>query len=139
MRIWTIAAAFVLLAFGLALTADRNETTAATERLAAPSATVSPPDNCCGDSCECCEQCPCDGDSEPQTEPVVEDLSNHIGKIVERKTRPGLWEVVDAWRDDSGELRYLYRQVGAVAGSDCPGGVCPTQPTRRRVWRWRRR
>lgn len=80
--------------------------------------------DCCGEVCECCDNCPCDGAGEVAPEP--EDLSSHIGQVVERKTRPGLWKVIDAWRDESGELMYLYQQVPGVSSGDCPGGVCPT-------------
>jgi hypothetical protein len=33
--------------------------------------------------------------------------------------------VVDAWRDDSGELMYLYRQEQTTSIGNCPGGICP--------------
>ena len=76
---------------------------------------------CCGDECTCCEGCGC-GCSPVKSS---EDLSSHIGKVVTRASRDGLWEVVDAWRDEKGELMYLYRQVQSVSSGDCPGGVCP--------------
>lgn len=81
---------------------------------------------CCGDTCQCCENCGCGcGVSSPSDISVEEDLTSHIGKVVQRKTREGLWEVTDAWRDESGELMYLYRQVSPVSSGNCPGGVCP--------------
>jgi len=71
----------------------------------------------CGDVCTCEVPCEC-GDEE--------DLTSHIGKLVTRSTRPGVWRVVDAWRNDDGVLMYLYRLEQTTAGSNCPGGVCPS-------------
>ena len=116
MRAFVPLSAFILFVFGLALTADRNQIEAAPDVVALPV-----DGECCGDVCDCCDACDC---NKPEAT-EVEDLSSHIGQVVERKTRPGLWEVVDAWRDESGELMYMYRQVQSAASGNCPGGVCP--------------
>lgn len=107
----------VLLLVGL-IPADKPKTSSGE-----PAVVTSDCGDCCGDSCSCCEACPC-GAEQPAPMPETEDLSSHIGKLVTRTTRPGVWKVVDAWRDDSGELMYRY-QLQTGMESNCPGGVCP--------------
>jgi hypothetical protein len=123
MRLWTLFAAFVLFVFGLALTTDRSPTVASNERVSVP---ATPSGDCCGDACECCDACPCGVEDEPQTVEAAEDLSSHIGRRVTRASRPGVWIVADAWRDETGQLMYLYRQEQTATAGNCPGGFCPS-------------
>ena len=124
MRLSTVAVSCVLLAFGLAFpeqVATRLDQPGTVAPVPAPQCVGNPSPACCGADCSCCDACVCDEPKSTQ----AEDLSSHVGQIVERKTRPGLWEVTDAWRDESGELMYMYRQVQSAASGNCPGGVCP--------------
>lgn len=121
MRIATVVVSCVLLAFGFAFPKPvvTTEQTGNVAPIPAPQCVGCPSPACCGADCKC-DPCECDVKDEP-----VEDLSSHIGKLVTRSSKPGVWRVVDAWRDDSGELMYRYQLEQSTATSSCPGGVCP--------------
>lgn len=162
MRVFVPMLAFVLFVFGLALTADRNEISAAPDVVALPV-----DGDCCGDACDCCDKCQCGKPEQapkpkpqkpkasPKPQPLQTgyydgtsgwtypgDIAGHLmggSHGVSRQQLQGMTkDQMESLHDSLHNSTRTSGQAVAVQSSNCPGGVCPQPTVRRRVWRWRR-